>query len=120
MRKPCLTNEQWNAAARKLAGLDELPDVIVPVRGVDDAAELQRASRGQIVGFVGQDGNTHAERGQRGGITKAGACGRVEKYWPQCPMNPASYEVRFIANPRHPLCLACVAAIEDEIRGEKE
>lgn len=74
--------------------------------------------RGPVIGFVGADGKTHGEKGLRGGITKLAACGRVEKFWPVCAANPASAEVPFIANPKAPLCLRCVAAIEDELTGE--
>lgn len=73
--------------------------------------------RERVRGFVGSDGRTHAAHPESQRLTGGDAI-----LVSRCPRNvwaDASHQTAFIANPKRPLCLACVSAIEDEIRGEK-
>lgn len=74
--------------------------------------DVRRKPRQQIVGFVGYDGKTHAQRDIVAGLRLAW-CGenRAVDKAPTC--------APLIANPKAPLCMDCVRAIEAEIGGEK-
>lgn len=68
-------------------------------------------SRGMVRGFVGDDGKTHAINAEWShGRLHTGRCMKASR--------GVTSEVTFIANPRAPLCLACVAVIEAELRKE--
>lgn len=74
-------------------------------------AKKRAERRGIVSGFVGQDNRTHAVREI---IVTAG----TRTAHPRCDAAPTVIvaAVAFIANPQHRLCLACVSALEDEIR----
>lgn len=75
-------------------------------------------SRGMVRGFVGRDGSTHADEAP-GTLRRMlnGRYARCDFFNFGAPSQQT--EVPFIASPKYPLCRACVAAIESEVRGEQ-
>jgi hypothetical protein len=69
-----------------------------------------RLRSGQARGFIGKDGQTHAK--DETSRFSVGRCGFSSQ-------NSIAAIGPFIANPKAPLCGACVAAIEAEIQESK-